>query len=306
MPPDLADDLARTARLADGRELGYAELGRPDGQPLIWFHGTPSSRLEVVWLDQAAARGGWRLVAFDRPGHGLSSPHPGCLADRHRRGCGRTGRPAGFDRFSVMGYSGGAASALATASVLGSRVVVVGLVSPWGPPDRPGAYDGVAWSERMSDLVAGRAPAVTRAMFAAMGLVLRVGARRHGPGAGPPAGRGRLDRGPLGLAGPRDARPDPREPPPGRRRARPRTCTRSWCPGGSTWPRWPPRCGSGTATTTPRSRCTTPATWPTPSRRAAGDPRRAATTWPCSLTATRSSPAWPPSWADRPGLTDPG
>ncbi len=55
MAPDLADDLAHTTRLADGRELGYAELGRPDGEPLIWFHGTPSSRLEVVWLDQAAS-----------------------------------------------------------------------------------------------------------------------------------------------------------------------------------------------------------------------------------------------------------
>ena len=174
MAPDLADDLRRCARLADGRLLGYAELGRSDGEPLIWFHGTPSSRLEVLWLDQAAARGGWRLVAFDRPGHGLSSPHPGAPLTAIAADVAELADHLGFERFSVMGYSGGAASAMATAVALESRVALVGLVSPWGPPDRPGAYDGVAWSERASDLVAGRAPAVTRVLFAGLGVVLRV------------------------------------------------------------------------------------------------------------------------------------
>ncbi len=174
MPPDLAEELRRCARLADGRQLGYAELGRPDGEPLIWFHGTPSSRLEVVWLDQAATRGGWRLVAFDRPGHGLSSPHPGVPLTAIAADVADLADHLGFDRFSIMGYSGGAAFAVATAVELGSRVAVVGLVSPWGPPDRPGAYDGVAWSERASDLLAGRAPVVTGMLFSGLGLLLRL------------------------------------------------------------------------------------------------------------------------------------
>src|SRR6185295_1108628 len=32
-------------RLADGRRLGYAEYGAPDGDPVFLFHGTPCSRL---------------------------------------------------------------------------------------------------------------------------------------------------------------------------------------------------------------------------------------------------------------------
>jgi pimeloyl-ACP methyl ester carboxylesterase len=32
-------------RLPDGRRLGYAEYGDPDGKPVILFHGTLNSRL---------------------------------------------------------------------------------------------------------------------------------------------------------------------------------------------------------------------------------------------------------------------
>ncbi len=174
MPPDLADDLARTARLADGRVLGYANLGRSDGVPLIWFHGTPSSRLEAIWLDRAAEVAGWWLVAFDRPGHGLSSPHPGAALSDIAADVAALADHLELDEFGVVGYSGGAAAALATAAVLGSRVGIVGLVSPWGPPDRPGAYDDVAWSERLSDRVAGRYPIVTQGLFAGLALVLRL------------------------------------------------------------------------------------------------------------------------------------
>ena len=174
MPTELADELARTVGLPDGRRLGYAELGRAGGAPLIWFHGTPSSRLEVVWLDQAAARAGWRLVAFDRPGHGLSSPNPAGTIVSLADDVAALVDHLAIERFSVLGYSGGAAFALAAAAGLGGRVEVVGLVSPWGPPDRPGAYDGVARSERLSDDLARRAPAVTRVLFAGLGLVLRL------------------------------------------------------------------------------------------------------------------------------------
>ena len=38
-------------RLDDGRALGYAEYGQPDGAPIVYLHGMPGSR-----LDPAAAR----------------------------------------------------------------------------------------------------------------------------------------------------------------------------------------------------------------------------------------------------------
>lgn len=35
-----------TIKLRDGRTLGYAEYGDPNGRPVLHFHGFPSSRYE--------------------------------------------------------------------------------------------------------------------------------------------------------------------------------------------------------------------------------------------------------------------
>src|SRR5688500_4433105 len=67
----------RHLRLRDGRTVGYAEYGDPDGVPLLFFHGTPGSRLQLRALDEPARRHHVRLLAPDRPGFGESSPQPG-------------------------------------------------------------------------------------------------------------------------------------------------------------------------------------------------------------------------------------
>jgi hypothetical protein len=41
----LRDDLQ--VKLPDGTTVGYAEVGDPDGPPVLHLHGTPGSRLEV-------------------------------------------------------------------------------------------------------------------------------------------------------------------------------------------------------------------------------------------------------------------
>jgi pimeloyl-ACP methyl ester carboxylesterase len=172
MAEELPERFSRTVRLPDGRVLGYADVGDPSGLPIVLFHGTPSSRFDAFWLDDAARRHGWRLVAPDRPGHGLSSPQPGrSLVDWPADVDALAGH-LGLDRFAVLGFSGGAPYALVTAQRLPERVTVVGLVSAWGPPDRPGAYDGVPLSERISDSLARSVPGVSRAGFAALRAIL--------------------------------------------------------------------------------------------------------------------------------------
>lgn len=64
----------QTFKLPDGRVLGFAEYGSPDGKALLYFHGYPSSRLEGKPVDDMARRRGLRFIAIDRPGFGLSSP----------------------------------------------------------------------------------------------------------------------------------------------------------------------------------------------------------------------------------------
>jgi pimeloyl-ACP methyl ester carboxylesterase len=69
--------MADTITLADGRALGFDDVGDPDGVPVLYVHGTPDSRRARHPDDDATAAIGVRLVAVDRPGFGLSSPHAG-------------------------------------------------------------------------------------------------------------------------------------------------------------------------------------------------------------------------------------
>jgi hypothetical protein len=45
-----------------GRSLSYADLGEPAGPVVFYFHGTPSSGLDLVWLDAAFRQAGLRVV----------------------------------------------------------------------------------------------------------------------------------------------------------------------------------------------------------------------------------------------------
>jgi pimeloyl-ACP methyl ester carboxylesterase len=72
-----------TMTLPDGRVLGFAELGSSSGPLVIYFHGAPSSRLDLTAYDEAFAAAGVRVVCPDRPGYGTSSPQPGRVRVLH-------------------------------------------------------------------------------------------------------------------------------------------------------------------------------------------------------------------------------
>ena len=67
-----------TIRLADGRNLSYEDVGAPNGTPILYCHGVPSSRVEWhMWGNQAMLEQlGVRLIAIDRPGVGSSTFQP--------------------------------------------------------------------------------------------------------------------------------------------------------------------------------------------------------------------------------------
>ncbi|WP_203136928.1 alpha/beta fold hydrolase [Microbacterium sp. JZ31] len=78
MPPEFtAHPPQREHRitLPDGRVLALGEYGAADGIPVIFFAGAASSRTMNVYGDAAAVRS-VRLITFDRPGLGASSPDP--------------------------------------------------------------------------------------------------------------------------------------------------------------------------------------------------------------------------------------
>ena len=71
------EDHDHTFNLPDGRRLGYGQYGSPTVKPIFNFHGLPACRIEGAWFHELGLKYGARIIATDRPGLGLSSPHPG-------------------------------------------------------------------------------------------------------------------------------------------------------------------------------------------------------------------------------------
>jgi pimeloyl-ACP methyl ester carboxylesterase len=126
---------------AGGAPLMVRQSGDPAGMALVYFHGTPSCRLEPAFADALCAELGIRLVSFDRPGYGESPARPFSLSSI----AGDTGAVAdalGIDRFATTGQSGGGPFSLACGAVLGDRVTRVGVTAGAAPFfEVPGALD---------------------------------------------------------------------------------------------------------------------------------------------------------------------
>jgi pimeloyl-ACP methyl ester carboxylesterase len=145
-------------RLADGRQLAWSAQGPADGLPVLHFHGIPGSRLQVH-PDPAIPRDlGVRLVTVDRPGMGHSSfqPHRRLLDWPHDAAA--LADALGWQRFGVIGVSGGCPYALATAFKLGPRVRAVALVSGLAPIQVRGVLRGMLWGGRLGLCLARLAP----------------------------------------------------------------------------------------------------------------------------------------------------
>lgn len=127
--PSLPGRTAQTLWLSDGRRLGYAEFGAPEGVPAFFFHGEPGSRLSGALLDDAARDAGVRLVALDRPGFGLSSFQPGRTRRDGPADVAEVADRLGIGRFVVVGWSAGGPHALACAALLPERVAAVGVLA---------------------------------------------------------------------------------------------------------------------------------------------------------------------------------
>jgi pimeloyl-ACP methyl ester carboxylesterase len=128
-----ADRQARTHRLADGRTIGYAEYGAPQGQAVIALHGTPGSRLIFAFTGAAARDRGLRIIAPDRPGYGLSDFRPCQSLTQSAEDARALADALALDRFALIGVSGGAPFAIALAATMGDRVQLLALVGPVGP-----------------------------------------------------------------------------------------------------------------------------------------------------------------------------
>lgn len=136
--------LAELLTLADGRTLGHDDVGDPQGEPVLYVHGSPDSRRARHPDDGVAARLGIRLVAVDRPGAGLSTLDRAGTVGSFADDVVALADHLGIDRWRILAWSAGAPYALAVAARHPDRVarvaVAAGLV-PFAAYATPGILD---------------------------------------------------------------------------------------------------------------------------------------------------------------------
>jgi pimeloyl-ACP methyl ester carboxylesterase len=133
---------------ADGRKLAVTEGGDPGGVPCLVHQGTPNSRLQYGPDVAAAREHGVRMITYDRPGYGESTPQPGrTVAD-----CAQDARAIcaglGIERVLTWGISGGGPHVLACAALLPDLIPAAASLAspaPWGA-------EGLDWLAGMGDL----------------------------------------------------------------------------------------------------------------------------------------------------------
>jgi pimeloyl-ACP methyl ester carboxylesterase len=134
------DETSQKFFLPNGRQLGFSVVG--EGTPVLYFHGTASSRLETLLLKDFTHANKFKIICVDRPGYGLSTFAP----RRHIRDFAPDVNSLmahfGIKKFALLAWSGGGPFGLVYVALFPERVskaVIVG--SPALPFDVATAHN---------------------------------------------------------------------------------------------------------------------------------------------------------------------
>jgi pimeloyl-ACP methyl ester carboxylesterase len=134
----MAPDREHDVTTPDGRTLRVLDAGAADGPVVVSHHGTPSARLLYRAEVRSAADRGLRVIAYDRPGYGGSTPAPGRSVVDAAGDVATILDALRVERFATYGGSGGGPHALACAAVLPDRCVAAVTLAGVAPADAPG------------------------------------------------------------------------------------------------------------------------------------------------------------------------
>jgi pimeloyl-ACP methyl ester carboxylesterase len=160
--------------LQGGAVVAFQEYGDANGVPVIFCHGWPSSCTMAQLTDEPARELGVRIISPDRPGISGSSLQPNRkLADWPRMIEGVLDH-LGIGEFRVLGISGGAPYAYATAATMPERIRAIAVVGGAIPmaelEDRTGLLPLYRW---MLSLYRSR-PQLLRRLFSMAQPILAV------------------------------------------------------------------------------------------------------------------------------------
>ncbi len=140
-----------TFSLSDGRALGYAVYGDPNGQPVFCFLNNNSRRF-YPFDDSIARNLHLRLINVERPGIGFSDPKPNRTLLDWPNDLIQLADHLNLNRFALLGLGSGGPHAAACAFKLPNRVAALTLVSSFAPPIDAGRNPGLV--ERIQSLAA--------------------------------------------------------------------------------------------------------------------------------------------------------
>lgn len=119
--------------LKDNRKLGLAEYGAIDGYPIVYCHGSQSSRFEIHYDLAFAIENDLRILTIDRPGHGISDFNPKGTILEFANDVKQLTEHLKIDSFSVVGMSAGAPFALGLAYLFPKNIEKAAVISGFAP-----------------------------------------------------------------------------------------------------------------------------------------------------------------------------
>src|ERR1041385_4304268 len=114
---------------ANGDRVAFSEYGDLSGDPVMFCHGWPSSRIMAQFIHDAARDLRVRIISPDRPGIADSSFASNRKVLDWPPLVSELGDFLGLERFRVLGISGGAPYAYALAWALPGRVRAIAVAS---------------------------------------------------------------------------------------------------------------------------------------------------------------------------------
>lgn len=129
---------SQVLRMPDGRALGWAEQGDPQGRPVLSISGGATGRLQRHPVEDELVQAGVRQITYDRPGYGLSDALPGRAVADAAVDVEALLDALDLERVGVIGRSAGAPHALAVAALLPERCTVIHALACVAPPGAPG------------------------------------------------------------------------------------------------------------------------------------------------------------------------
>ncbi len=154
----------------DQRRIAYCEYGDLQGNPVFYFHGTPGSRYEPSFGDQAGKDYGYRIIALDRPGLGQSDYVKGRRLLDWPQDVKSVAEQLSIKRFGVIGASGGGAYALACSYAIPEHLEFSAILGSWGPVAvEPELQEEMAPLDRFFSKLSNKAPWIFYMPFSVLG-----------------------------------------------------------------------------------------------------------------------------------------